>query len=258
MNKNKAGYIISTIASILWISIALTGCGNETKAPDVKNIEVTLNTQRLDKDLYELDTNHMADGLQKLGMKYPEFLNFYLDTLMGFGVRGNFTDTNVAIRQGLRIFLTHKDYRGVFVSVMVHYPDTKAVEEDLAKGFQYMKNYFPSFKTPRIIYLVTGLNNYGALTYGDTNNLTIGIGLDMFLGGKYPFYKAVGMPDYFAQQLTPEYIPVAVMRTLYRDDHRFEIQDKVLLDMMIQSGKEMYFITSPPSKHPGSSTWLQA
>lgn len=224
---------------ILWLPIILMGCGGET-TPDVSKIDVEVKSQRLDKDLYALDTNQLGAGLAALQSKYPGFLNFYLDTIMGFSIQNNYTDSNPGIQKGLRTFLTHKDYRGVFDTVLARYPDETKINETLRKGFQYMKHYFPKYQEPRIIYLVSGLNNYGALTYGED---MLGIGLDMFLGADYPYYKSVGIPEYFSRQLNENYIPVAVMRTVYRQDHPFVVDGRVLLDMMIQSGKEMYYLS---------------
>lgn len=238
MNNRTPLHIIATVILSIIISSGITGCGGGEKAPDVSNIEVNFSSQRLDKDLYMLDTNQLGAGLVQLQKMYPEFLGFYLDTLMGFSINGNFVDTNSGIQKGLKTFLTHKDYRGVFDTVLKHFPDEKVVNEKLVKGFQYMKYYYPEYKVPHIIYLVSGLNNYGALTFGDS---TMGIGLDMFLGAGYPFYKSVGIPEYFERQLNPDYIPVAVIRTAYREKHPIVVDGKVLLDMMIQNGKEMYF-----------------
>src|SRR5690606_36160204 len=113
------GLVIILLAGL----ITFTGCtgGNE---PDVSDIKVSLTSKRLDRDLAAIDTNQVAAGLQQLQDKYPGFLNFYLDTLMGFGVNGNFSDSNEAIALGVRSFLTHKDYRGLFDTVAKHYPDT--------------------------------------------------------------------------------------------------------------------------------------
>lgn len=227
-------------AIIILVCFISTGCGSDTKNPDVSDIKISISSQRLDKDLYALDTNNFAAGLPAVEKKYPQFLSFYLDTLMGFGINQNYNDTNPAILKGLRTFLTHKDYRGVFDSVLAHYPDESKVNQQLAKGFQYMKHYYPGYKVPHIIYLVSGLNNYGAFTYGDS---IMGIGLDMFLGSGYPFYKSVSIPEYFYRQLNENYMPVAVFRTVYRESHPFIADGRVLLDMMIQSGKEMYFIS---------------
>ncbi len=223
---------------ILSVPLILQSCGGD-KTPDVSKIAVDVKSQRLDKDLYALDTNSLGAGLASIHTKYPEFLDFYLDTIMGFSIYGNYTDSNPGVQKGLKTFLSHKDYRGVFDTVMARYPDETTINETLAKGFQYVKHYFPKYKEPRIIYLVSGLNNYGALTYGED---ILGIGLDMFLGADYPYYKSVGIPEYFSRQLNENYIPVAVMRTVYRQDHPFVMDGRGLLDMMVQNGKEMYYL----------------
>ena len=219
--------------------IAAAGCQNGERIPDVSNINVTLHTQRMDKDLAGLDTSHIGKGLTLLNKKYPDFLNFYLDTLMGFRIYSNYNDSAIGIREGLRVFLTNKDYRGVFDTVAKHYPDTKKIDDELTSGFKYMKYYFPQSTTPNVVYLVTGLNNWGAFTFGSS---TVAIGLDMFLGANYPFYRSVGLPDYLDTHLRPNYIPVAVFSTLYQDSHPFLMEDHNLLDMMIQKGKQQYYL----------------
>lgn len=234
MNSIKQIHIV-----ILYILCFATfySCKNDN-TPNVSKIKIDLESRRLDKDLYALDTNNIAEGLKELQVKYPDFLGFYLDTLMGFSINGDFTDTSSGIRKGLHTFLTHEDYRGVFDSVFAHYPDEQKVNSTLTKGFQYQKHYFPDYEVPNIVYFISGLNNYGAITYGTD---IIGVGLDMFLGSDYPFYRSVGIPEYFSTQLTPDYIPVAVFRTVYRQTNPFAAEGRVLLDMMIQNGKEMYY-----------------
>ena len=131
------------------VFILLTSCGEKNEAPDVSNIKVSLQTARFDRDLYAIDTNHIGAGLRQLAVKYPDFLNFYLDTLLGLGVNGNYSDTNKLLRE----LLTNKDYIGLRDTIAKHYPDTKAIENELVKGFQFMTHYYPDYKVPKIIFL---------------------------------------------------------------------------------------------------------
>lgn len=224
---------------VLLFAGAIAGCNNDEKAPDVSNIKVRLQTQRFDRDLIKIDTNNISAGLAILKSKYPDFLDFFLNTLMEFKLNGNYNDTSQGIRQGLRIYLTNKDYRGLFDTIAVHFPDTKQTDEQLQKGFQYLKYYYPNYNVPNVIYMLSWLNNWAAFTEGDH---TLCIGLDMFLGGNYPFYKSVGIPDYMANKLDRDYIPVAAFRAIYEERNPFQPDNSTLLDMMIQKGKEMYFI----------------
>jgi hypothetical protein len=224
---------------LITLCIFLLSCNNNAeKQPDVSAVKVQLNCRHLDKDLKALDSNHLAEGLIRLEKQYPDFLNFYLDTLMGFNINKNFVAENKGISEGLHSFLTFKDYSDLFDTVAVHYPNTDDVEQDLIKGFQYLQHYYPGYKAPKIIYFVSGLSNWGVVSYEGV----LGIGLDMFLGEKYPFYAAVGQPDYMYINFRKRSIAPSVFNTIYNDFHPFRDEEKNLLEMMIQRGKQQYFV----------------
>jgi hypothetical protein len=223
---------------IMGACAGLFGCGNGDNTPDVSGIQVELRTRRLDQDLQKIDTNDVAPGLAALQKEYPAFLGFYLDTLMGFGIQGQYTNDNPGVGVGFRSYLTYKDYRGVFDSVNKHYPDVKNINDKLEKGFKYTKYYIPGYKEPNVVYIVSWLSNWAAFTYDST----LGIGLDMFLGEGYPFYKSVGIPDYMNIQMREDYIPVAAFRSVHEEMHPFVMEGTNLLNMMIQRGKEAYFV----------------
>ncbi|RYY26398.1 MAG: hypothetical protein EOO04_10715 [Chitinophagaceae bacterium] len=222
------------------VSFALPGCGNGDDHPDVSNIKVELRSARLDKGIAGLDTTNLEAGLTRLKQQFPGFLDFYIDTLMGFGVYGDYSPLNPGIRKGLGPFLAHPDIRGLLDTVAAHYPDTKAVDDELQKGFQYLRHYYPDRNVPKVIYLVSGLNKWYVFTV-DTS--FIGVGLDMYLGENYPYYASVQIPQYSLSKCRPEYIPVNVFQAIYRDMYPFLEEDRSLLDLMIQRGKEQYFLS---------------
>ena len=224
---------------LLLASIHLLGCSNDNNNPDVSGISVNLISVRFDQSFAKLDTGNLAAGLQQLNNDYPYFLDFYLDTLMGFGVNGNFNDSNPSIAKGLKPFLAHPDIRGLMDTVAVHFPNVQQSNEDLKKGFQYLKHYYPNYKFPKVVYFISGLNKWYAFT---VDSSLVGVGLDMFLGKQYPFYQAVQIPNYALPKCSPEYIPVNVFQAIFRYQYPFNDDDKNLLEMMIQRGKEQYFL----------------
>ena len=231
---NKYSYFLIAIA------VFIISCNNNTdKVPDTSNIHVTLETYRFDKDLFALDTNHIADGLIVLNKKYPDFLNYFLDTVMAYGIHGNFSDTTAGIKNGLRIFLTYKDFANLQDTINKYYHENKDINETLTLGFKTMKYYFPKYHVPKIIYLNMGLSNWPSFPLDTT---TICIGLDMFLGEQYPYYRSVGVPDYMGAHLRKSYIPVSVFSSIYKISHPYVQDEKTLLDLMIQRGKEQYFL----------------
>lgn len=231
----------SFILMVAIINLLMLGACGGDKAPDVSGIKVEFASKRLDRDLIAIDTNNLSDGLQQVSNQYPVFFDLYLDQVMGFRIGGDYSSQNPGVQVGLRGFLTESDYRALFDTVQAHYPDTKDVEKELTKAFQYTTHYFPNYRTPQnITYFVCGLTNWAVLMYGDNG---LAIGLDMFLGDGYPFYRSVGLQDFIKPQLRKEYIPVAVMRNIYQDMNPDEIQDKTLLDIMLMRGKEQYFLS---------------
>ncbi|MEO6833675.1 MAG: hypothetical protein ABI378_13725 [Chitinophagaceae bacterium] len=231
---------ISCILLVLMVLVSLSSCHNSESEPDVSKIKVKLDTHRFDKDLAAIDTNTIPQGLIELKKEYPEFLDFWLDQLMQFGVKGNYVNDNPGVSQQLRQFLTYKDFRGLFDTVAAHFPNTKIIDEPLAKGFQYWKYYYPQHSVPKIIYFVSGLNNWSAVTL-DTD--IVAIGLDMYLGSDYPFYKSVLIPEYMLPSLRPEVAPVNVFKAIYEAQHPFQPENLNLLQMMIERGKEQYFLS---------------
>jgi hypothetical protein len=222
----------------LLAAVLTTGCNNDT-APDISNIKVDLKTYRFDLDLYAIDTNHIADGLQKLATKYPDFLNYYLDTLRAYNIHGHFADTTKGIDSDLRADLTYKDFVNLEDTIKKVFPDISETDKKLTDGFRYMKYYLPAYTPPRIMYLDMGLSKWATFPV-DKN--TFCIGLDMFLGPQFPYYRSVGVPDYMDPHFRTDYLPVSLFHTVYEYMHPFNPDDKPLIDLMIQRGKEQYFL----------------
>lgn len=230
------------------LSVASCG-GGAAKGPDVSNIHIDLKTSRFDKDIYGIDTMHIVDGLTSLKGKYPDFTDFFLDTMMGFGIRGNYTDTAEGIRLALREYLTFPDYVHLQDSINKCFPDTRETDAAISSAFQYMKYYFPSASVPKIYYINRILSRTSAFCI---DTLTAAISLDMFLGPDFPHYKSVGVPDYLAPHLRKEFIPVALFTSVFEASHPESLNDRPLLDRMIRKGRLQYFLHAVMPNTPDS------
>ena len=230
-------YLLVAIFPVLFF---LGSCNNPNEEiPDVSKIKVSLDTRRFDRDLYAIDTNHIGEGLQKLLDKYPDFLNYFLDTAMAYGIHGNYNDTTAGIREGLKPFLTYKDFVMLEDSIKRQYPDSKETDAELTDGFRYMKYYLPDYQLPKIIYVNMGLSKWSSFPLDPQ---TMCIGLDMFLGPEFPYYPSIGVQSYMGAHVRKSYIPVSLFSAVYQTLHPFNGDDKNLLDLMIQHGKEQYFL----------------
>jgi len=252
MGVNKESYFRGCnfgrgVILVLAAYIFCASCKNGDSAPDVSNIKINLQTRRFDKDLYSLNVQHLGAGLNKLKEKYPDFLDYYLDTLMAYGIHGNYSDTAAGIqrnpkdtlRPSLHNDLTFKDFTNLEDTILKHYPDNKDLDQELAKAFANAKYYLPDFAVPNIIYVNMALSKWATFPL---DKKTLCIGLDMFLGDQFPYYRSVGVPSYMDAHFRRSYLPVSVFSTLYQTIHPFADEDKTLLDLMIQRGKEQYFL----------------
>jgi hypothetical protein len=239
--KNTLINFLTTLLIIAALAAIVAGCKHtDADIPDTSGIKIDLKTSRFDIDLYALDTAHLPEGLQKLKTKYPDFLDYYLDTIRAFGINGNYADTTIGIREGLLPLLTYKDFVQLQNRIKKYYPpDNKDVDNALKDGFTFLKYYYPEAVIPKVIYVNMGLSNWPAFPL-DVNTLCIG--LDMFVGEDFPYYYVVGIPAYMGAHLRKSYIPVSAFSSLYRSVHPLRQDDKTLLDMMIQRGKEQYYL----------------
>ena len=209
---------------------------NTKKNIDVEHINVNFNSIRFDNEVIAMDTNDIFGSLNKIGNKYPEFTPIYFQELASLG---KMQDQKM-FNENLAHFLTSHDYRILFDSVKKYFPDTKKIDADILYYLKHLKFYFPKEPIGNVYYFVSGLNFWSAISV-DSN---IGIGLDMYLGKKFPFYASstVQIPDYQVWKCEPEYIPINLARNKYEEKFPMVWDDKTLLDLMIYKGKQILFM----------------
>jgi len=216
----------------------LSSCGGkgDKNAPDVSKINLPYQSYPFYKDFAALDPKHIPEGLQQLQQKYPEFTDFYLDNMIQFGYHHDYTK-NVPLMDS---FLLQKDYRSLLDTVVQAFPNTGKYDEWLKKTFRYIRYYDSTFQVPQhVYYYISGLNGMTTVLQSDKN---MGVGLDLFLGRDYYPYKQLSIPDYATVRMTADNIPVWAAQAIYQDKYPLKADDQDLLSLMIQKGKEMYFV----------------
>lgn len=220
-------------------------CNNNNQQVDLSKVKIETKYYPFYQDFSKLDTVNLQQNLIALKSKYPHFLDFYLDTLVGLNVKqsyaaavtsADFNKENTALKS----FLSYKDYRNLFDTVNIVFPNTAPIDKELDKLFKNIKYYDSTFYIPKnVYYFVSGLNKFTAVIQNETN---FGIGLDMFLGKGFAPYRSIGIPDYALVKFTKENIPIWASSAIFEDKYPFLDEDKTLLDLIIEKGKEMYFI----------------
>jgi len=200
---------------------------------DTSQISLKMKPIRYDQLFFQLDTTDLTKSLDQLGKKYPNFTNLYTTTLAGFGNAGT-PRFDTALRQ----FLSLPDYRNLYDTVQIRFPNTKKLDKELETTFKNIAYFFPEEKQEKVFYFISGLNLWSAITIDSA----VGVGLDMYLGEQFPFYSSVQIPAYEVRNRVPERISVEVAKAIFEAKFPFEYEGKSLLEMMLYKGKELYFV----------------
>ena len=213
-------FFISTL--ILFYS-----CSNKDvciPSPDISEINISLDIDRLDKKLFKIRTRtELKEILDKnfafseifLGRsQYPFdsiFVNRFFELLHNPSIDTLWTETD---------------------SVFGDLQDIKVQFED---AFKRIKYYYPEFSPPKIQFVFTGLTH--DMYVSDT---LIIIGLDYYLGNGAS-YRPVNIPDYILKRYRKENIVPNSLLLLSEKYNKIDIRDKTLLGEMVFYGKAFYF-----------------
>ena len=225
--------------------ILAISCNNDN-TPDVSGIEIKLETQRFEQDFFAIDTNNVHASLLKLEQKYPSFLNDFLVNILGVPLlEGGDAGTELVVKRFIA------DYRAIKESADKQITNVNDIEDEVRTGLQFVKHYFPGYKTPtKLITFVGPLDAYWQMSIGGYGDVitrdAFGIGLQLHLGKQYPVYHTeLGQqlyPAYISRRFEPAYIPVNCMKNVIDDMFPDKSADKPLVDQMVEKGKRMFLL----------------
>jgi hypothetical protein len=225
------------LLAFFFVATVVVGCSNESKQPNVSNIEADLSVSRFEKDLFAIDTNQIEVGMEALITKYPDFGRKFNSIILGMDTRWS-NDTAANYLKG---FLS--TYRSVNDSVQQVFSNFAPYEKKLEQSVQYLRYYFPNYPAPkRIITYVGPLDGFGDIL----DEGTIIVGLHLHLGKDFSLYKEdwvrQAYPDYISNRFTPDYITVNAMKNIVLDMYPEVAEDKSLIVQMIEKGKRLMLL----------------
>ena len=225
---------IVLMASCLFI----LSCRNAGESPEVSNISIKLTTERFEKTLFDTTAPTADAYLQQLQRSDPAFASLYLKTILN--VDPLWSNDSIAIY--VKSFV--RSYRPMYDSATKLCADFSPYENEIKKGLQYVKYYFPAYKTPeKIITYIGPVDGFGDII-SDQGFL---VGLHQHLGKNFSFYKT-GMvretyPDYLTNRFEPGYIAVNCMKNVVSDIYPEKESDKPMVIQMIEKGKRLYLLS---------------
>jgi hypothetical protein len=135
------------------------------------------------------------------------------------------------------------DYKRIYDSSQKTFPSLDKTTNEIKRGLQFVKYYFPDYKIP------TQLITFIGPVEGYANILTssgLAVGLQLYLGKNFPVYQTEYIsevyPDYQSRRFEPQYIPVNCMKNIIDDIYSDTNADIPLVYQMIEAGKRLYVL----------------
>src|SRR5579863_10075404 len=135
----------TTSSLLLLMFLLLAGCGHDDKNPDLSGITVPeIRIERFDTAFFNLDSNHIRQGLYRLDQEYPDFTGDFVGNILG---AGPLSDTSMLAFEAARQFLV--SYLPIRDSLKNKYQQLGWLEKELQQGFRHIKYYFPRYSLPQ-------------------------------------------------------------------------------------------------------------
>jgi len=194
---------------------------------------VEIDIKRLERDLFSINPDEIAERVPVLKDKYGSFLQ-----LFSYVINTGDIDDQL-FGDYLTKFCTDRQNNEVYGLTMDLYPELGTVEKGLEDAFRHYLYYFPGRIVPDVYSCITGFNN--SIITGDS---VLGIGLDRYLGPDCEYYPRLEIYSYMSARMAPQYI---VPDCIYGwgasewDFGSMNYPDENLLAEMIHEGKLKYF-----------------
>jgi len=223
---------IAPLSLALVLSIAVS-CGRNPYKVDVSQVELDMEVNRLELDLFGADPAKIGENIPLWEAKYGDFLR-----LFGWVINAGDIGTP-EFETVLLSFCTDRQNNAVFDDVMEVFPSVTELEVGLEGAFRHYKYYFPEKVVPEVYTCITGFNN--SLVVGDS---VVGISLDRYLGRESVYYPQLGLYNYMIARMAPEYIVPDVVYgwgSTEWDKESMEYPSANVLTEMIHEGKLRFF-----------------
>jgi hypothetical protein len=237
LNNMKANttFLRNFFLLMLGLGTMLSGCNCNkfNKIPNVSGIEVSVDVQRFEYDLLQVDTANLELSLAKLQDKYPEFLDVWGNRIMGLG---SLQMQRQQALQNYYYFLTDTSVRGLLNQVNTAFTPFDEEKEQLEDAFKRYKYHFPGKPLPQVITCISFFER-AAVTYDTT---ILALSLDMHMGADFPYPASI--PQFVQQTLTKDYLVPHAVKVMYGLAFESEPKEGTLLAEMIHNGIQLYFM----------------
>lgn len=217
----------------------LMSCGNDEDKkdiPDVSHIQAPITIQRFEQDLFSIDTNNVAAGIQHLEAQYPQVSQKFFRDI----ISAKRPDEVPPQYYGMvKQFIADPFVRKTADTTQIVFKNFEPYKKELEQAARFYKHYFPQ-QAPLTFVTFVSQYNYDVFPFGKD---TIGIGLDFYLGEKHADYEYIEnlRYSYVRRTLTPEHLVAKAMRMQIAQLVGSENGNR-MIDFAIHNGKQLYIL----------------
>lgn len=198
--------------SLFLIIISLLSCGKkQSNKIDVDNIPVSTVVKRFDQMFYTASPEKLAELKASFPYLFPES-----------------NPDSVWVNK-----MQNKDEQALFAETQKLYADFSSEQEQLNSLFKHIKYYYPKFKEPTVITILTNVDYNNKVVLADS---LLFISLDIFLGKDSEIYA--DFPMYIKQNYTKEHMMVSVAEQ-FVERQIPPASSKSFIASMVQEGKKL-------------------
>ncbi|HEY0030682.1 MAG TPA: hypothetical protein VGC65_07985 [Bacteroidia bacterium] len=223
--KNSKSYIYFVFF------LFLTSCGNDPLDVDVSDVSIKeITIDRLEQDLFGMDTTNIKPATEKLVAKYGKFYSTFVSVILN---NGGLRDSSYAFR--IKSFISDFYMKKAFLDVQKTYPDTEELKKGLTKAYERFNYHFPDKALPKPVTMISGFN-YSVVVVDST----IAIGMETYLGSNSEFYTALAVPRYKSMFMNRENMVPDAIRQWMLTEFPNTMQKHDFLSEIIYMGRIMY------------------
>lgn len=223
-------------AFLILAALAAFSCKNKKDIPDVSDIKVSIVIERFDRSFFVIDTTRLQADLQRLQQEHPGFYNDFMQEVLGVSGAVSDEQTLTVVKQFIQ------GYTPIYDSVKPKYNDLSWLRNELQQAFQFVKHYFPAYKTGKTIIFLGPFDAPGVAS----SSAGLAIGLQQFAGKDFSVYQAPQMqemfPTYISRRFSKEYMVANCMKAVVQELFPDQSAGKPLVEQMVEKGKQWWLL----------------
>jgi hypothetical protein len=214
------------------IALIAAGCRSNPMEVDISGIDATIELERFDRDLFEMDQDTMDEAIGSLYRQYDDFFDVFNVHVINIGPASSRRYSSY-----LSMFINDPTNKEVFQYTDQVFKSADEIDFQLTGGFRHYLYHYPDSVPPRVVGYVSRFNQ-GLFTVDHF----VGVGLDQYLGSDCNYYQQIGDPQYLIQKKVPARIPVDVMYAWATQLYPYNDSVDNVLSRMIYHGQLAWFV----------------